>query len=217
MRIARAEVSPMVPWILPRNRFFTGIEVPSMNPWLLSAARGVACVTASTTAWELLETAKLVIFPAKEIIRKHLPARAGFIKFCPSPPNSCFTTMIAKALPRIGIQIGIWGGMFSASRSPVTTALKSVVVFFLCISRSYSHSKNTLDATVASTTRSACTPKFQIPKSVVGRSAIATSCIIRLVVILSLIWGLDDTLYICSIVIPPPISFSCALQEPFFS
>ena len=27
MRIARAEVSPMVPWILPRNRFFTGIEI----------------------------------------------------------------------------------------------------------------------------------------------------------------------------------------------
>ena len=50
MRIARAEVSPIVPWILPRNRFFTGIEVPSMNPWFLSAARGVACVTASTTA-----------------------------------------------------------------------------------------------------------------------------------------------------------------------
>ena len=115
--------------------------------------------------------------------------------------------MIAKALPSTGIHRGICGGMLSASRRPVTTALKSLMVFFLCIRRLYSHSKKTLDATVTSTTRSARKPKFQIPNSVVGSSAITTSCMIRLVVILSLTWGLDDTLYICSISFPPPYFF----------
>ena len=140
MRIARAEVSPIVPWILPRNRFFTGIEVPSMNPWFLSAVRGVACVTAVYNSIGSFWKRKVSHFSGKRDHKETSSCKSGH-KFCPSPPNSCFTTMIAKALPRIGIQIGIWAGMFSASRSPVTTALKSVVVFFLCISRSYSHSK----------------------------------------------------------------------------
>lgn len=60
-------------------------------------------------------------------------SRAGFIKFCPRPPKSCFTTIIAKILPSTGIQSGIPAGIFRPIRSPVTTALKSFTVFFLCI------------------------------------------------------------------------------------
>src|SRR5699024_12486631 len=44
--------------------------------------------------------------PANEINKKHLAASAGFIKFCPKPPNNCFTNKIAKTLPIIGIHHG---------------------------------------------------------------------------------------------------------------
>ena len=42
---------------------------------------------------------KLVMSAGKEIMRKHLPPRAGFIKFWPSPPKICLTMMIANILP----------------------------------------------------------------------------------------------------------------------
>ena len=91
----------------------------------LLPASTFARIAASGVAPEIPSYVKDVILPVKEISRKHLAASAGFIKFCPSPPNSCFTTRIANTLPRTPIQSGAVGGRFSASRSPVTTAPKN--------------------------------------------------------------------------------------------
>ena len=50
------------------------------------------------------------------------------MKFCPIPPNSIFTIMIANTLPMAAIHQGIDDGRLRASNSPVTTALKSPIV-----------------------------------------------------------------------------------------
>ena len=105
----------MVPGIRPINIAVTSTCSPAFN-----MAIGVALATASEKG-----SVNVVIFPAKEISRKHLAARAGFIQFCPRPPYICFTMMMANTPPRHGIQTGIWGGMLSASIIPVTTALPS--------------------------------------------------------------------------------------------
>ena len=121
IRIAITEVSPMVPAVFPRNISRTCTDSPAFK-----AARGVALETPSQV--------KSVILPAKEIRRKHLPARAGFIKFCPRPPKSCLTKRIANTFPMTGSQRGTVEGRFSPRRRPVTAALKSPMVIFLCIS-----------------------------------------------------------------------------------
>ena len=72
------ETSPMVPGIRPMNMEARSTLCPARI-----AARGVAPETLSNPR---LAAEKLFIMPAKEINRKHLAARAGFIKFCPSPP-----------------------------------------------------------------------------------------------------------------------------------
>ena len=116
-----ADVSPIVPGTNPKNDFITSTLFPCSI-----TASGVAVVTPSYV--------KLVILAANEIIKKHLAPRAGFIKFCPNPPNTCFTTMIAKIPPRIGIQNGAPDGKFNASNSPVNAALKSPTVIGCFIS-----------------------------------------------------------------------------------
>ncbi len=58
-----------------------------------NTARGVAPENVSVT--------KFVIGPVNAIRRKHLAASAGFIKFCPRPPNNCFTIIIANTHPTI--------------------------------------------------------------------------------------------------------------------
>ena len=55
--------------------------------------------------------------------RKHLAPSAGFIKFCPRPPKSCFTIKIPNTLPSAPIHHGAVGGILSPRSSPVTTAL----------------------------------------------------------------------------------------------
>ncbi len=66
----------------------------------------------------------------KEISRKHLAASAGFMKFCPRPPKSIFTTRMAKTPPSAAIHRGMVTGRFRANSSPVTTADRSVTVSF---------------------------------------------------------------------------------------
>ncbi len=111
------DTSPIVPPVKPRNIsvMFTGF--PAFN-----SANGVAPVMPSTE--------KVLIVPANEINKKHLAASAGFIKFCPKPPNSCFTNKIANILPIIGIHHGTSGERFNANNKPVTNALPSVIVTF---------------------------------------------------------------------------------------
>ncbi len=141
--------------------------------------------------------------------KKHLAPSAGFIKFCPRPPNTILTTTIAKNPPTTPIHQGALGGRFNANNSPVTTAEKSVIVFFLCTSRSNRYSKRTQLAMVTKIKTSACNPKLYIPKIVVGINAATTQSMMMLVDILERICGLDDT-FIKSLMfsLPPAISFS---------
>ena len=161
IKIAITLVSPMVPAVVPRSIFIVSTLSPFFNN-----ARGVAPVTPSYV--------KLVIVPAKETSRKHLPPSAGFIKFCPRPPNSIFTMTMANTLPSTACQTGRVWGRFSASRSPVTTALKSFTVLFLCISFSNAHSEATQVATHTQINTKALIPKLKIPNTLAGSSAIAT-------------------------------------------
>ena len=118
IKSAIEEVSPIVPAVFPIN-----ILIKSKLSPFFKIASGVDEVIPSNT--------KFVILPVKEINKKHLAANAGFIKFCPSPPNSCFTIKIAKILPRIGSHHGTEAGRFKASSNPVTAALQSEIVTFL--------------------------------------------------------------------------------------
>ena len=188
--IATVDVSPITPAVVPRNilRTFT------LSP-LLSNARGVAPVTPSYV--------KLVILPANDISRKHLAASAGFMKFCPRPPKSCLTTIIAKTLPNITIQRGIVCGIFIPSKSPVTTALRSPTVIGLCMKYSKRYSETTHVITETTSTASALIPKLTIPKIHAGNNAIHTSSIMRLVDELSRTCGDDDTFNIFIISSPP--------------
>ena len=145
----------MVPGTRPTIKDIRSTSFPA-----LIAARGVAPDILSKPSFA---EEKLFINPAKEIKRKHLAARAGFIKFCPSPPYSCFTTIIAKIPPRNGIHTGISGGMLRARIIPVTTALPSLTVIGFFISFSYTYSDSTQETTVAISTRSACIPNCHTP------------------------------------------------------
>ena len=89
--------------------------------------------TASGVAPEYVSVTKLVIGPVNAIRRKHLAARAGFMKFCPIPPKSCFTTIIANIQPTISYPTFNVEGIFIAIKSPVTAALKSETVTLRCI------------------------------------------------------------------------------------
>ena len=73
------------------------------------------------------------VFSRYRMRRKHLAPSAGFIKFCPSPPKTCFTIKMANTLPSTHIHHGASAGRFSAKSKPVNAALKSpmVTLFFM--------------------------------------------------------------------------------------
>ena len=85
---------------MPRNRFQRLAEV--MVPWCM-AARGVAEVTMSAVekmpAAFSKPTFTQLLMTTGQLNRKARAARAGFTKFLPMPPNSCFTTIMAKKSP----------------------------------------------------------------------------------------------------------------------
>ncbi len=96
------------------------------------------------------------------------------MKLCPRPPNSCFTSSIAIAEPKTGIQSGTLHGRLSPSKRPVTAADKSITVTRFFISSCHTSSNNTLDTTLTAITRAALVPNKYIPTSVAGISAIST-------------------------------------------
>jgi len=109
---------------------------------------------------------------------------AGLAKFLPKPPKSCFTSMIATALPNTACQIGIVTGRLNAKRTPVMHAEKSFIVFSLFVIFSKPHSKSTHDATQTQVTSAARAPKITIDAMNAGTNAINTSSIIRYVLAL---------------------------------
>ena len=88
----------------------------------------------------------------QQATRNARPARAGFIKLCPSPPNACLTTIIANIAPNIGTHNGALAGMFIPSKSPVTAAVKSPIFPGLLSNLSIKNSVITADAVAAKST-----------------------------------------------------------------
>ena len=147
MRRAIAEVSPIVPDVNPRSISLVFTASPAF-----SAAKGVA--------EELPICGKLVMMLVNEIKRKQRAPRAGFIKFWPSPPNSCLTTRIAKTPPIRPIHHGAVDGRLSASSKPVNAADPSLIVMGLFMPFSKTYSVRTDAATVTITWTSALIPKL---------------------------------------------------------
>ena len=85
---------------------------------------------------------------------------AGFMKFCPSPPNRHFTTTIANTPPITASHHGRVAGRFNARSSPVTTALRSSIVCFLCTILLNTHSDATQLAIVTRIRTNALYPKL---------------------------------------------------------
>ena len=101
-------------------------------------ASGVATVTASTFEPKMesaVPGATHVAMMTGQENRNARAASAGFIKFCPMPPKSCLTTMIAKKSPMMSVQYGMVTGHTNASSNPVTTADRSPAVqsFFMSL------------------------------------------------------------------------------------
>ena len=82
------------------------------------------------------------------------------MKFCPNPPNIHFTTTIANTPPSTASHHGSVAGRFNAKSRPVTTALKSLIVCFLCTILLKIHSDATQDAIVTKIKISALYPKL---------------------------------------------------------
>ncbi|MBT9165963.1 MAG: hypothetical protein DDT25_00626 [Chloroflexi bacterium] len=69
----------------------------------------------------------MVISTGKEAVIKALPPRAGLNMLCPRPPKASLTMAIENTDPAATIHNGIVGGRVNARRSPVTTALPSIM------------------------------------------------------------------------------------------
>ena len=132
-----AETSPSEPPVRPRKRSST-LASGSAPTWRL--AIGVAAVRPSSEAVVGFENAGTctpertqVFMNSGQLNRKARAARAGLTMFAPMPPNSCFTTTMAKKSPIRIVQNGSVTGQTKATRMPVTTAERSPVVlsFFM--------------------------------------------------------------------------------------
>ena len=165
------QLSPTAPPRRPRNMSIN--EGSCSEPAEISSS-GVAEASSSTTAG--------IAPPATSEKARSMntrPLMAGFAKLCPSPPKRHLTMIIAKAEPTTHCQTGTLELRFSPSRSPVTTALKSPTVCFLCVARSNSASETTAPMTQAAMTLSAPMPKITTAATVAGSSAMTTSSITR--------------------------------------
>ena len=175
----------MVPGIFPVS---ISIRFTEESPSFLIMPSGVAPEYASYCL-----QLKFVISAANAIKRKQRPPRAGFMKFCPRPPNSIFTITIAKTPPITASHHGRFTGRFNAKSKPVTTALRSVRLFFLCTILSKIHSEAIQLAMVTKINTNALYPKLYIPNKLAGSNAISTYSITLLVESLARTCGEDET------------------------
>ena len=113
---------------------------------------------------------------------------------------------MANALPSIAIHTGTSGERFNARSRPVTTALKSFTVLFLCRSISTPHSKKIQDAIQVKISTNAFVPKLYTPNTLAGSNAMITSSIRDDVVFRSLTCGDAEILNVVSSMSPPPTS-----------
>ena len=98
--------------------------LPEAWPIIWSIKVTVSSTTSDAAA--TVSTTGFAITPAHEAIKKALAAATGCIKFWPSPPKNCLTTIIAKIEAITGIHNGTCVGNISPIINPVTIGLKSV-------------------------------------------------------------------------------------------
>ena len=161
-----------------------------------SLTSGVAPVTASPSI--NLVAVHEVIFEVNESINTIRPRIAGFAKFCPNPPKSCFAITTATKQPIRACHKGSSGGRFIARSIPVTAALKSVIVCSRFMIILHKPSIATEPAMHTRVRISALIPNITIPVTREGRSAIITYSITFCVVMLLVICGDADTFNIIS-------------------
>ena len=131
---------------------------------------------ASEKLWSI-GAVRAVIFAGNEFIRMIRAVSAGFTKFCPMPPNICFTTTMAITPPNAAI-IGLMEtGRFIASKTPVTTQERSPTVWRRFMTRRDMYSLKMQDATVVRIITAARKPKMMTDAIIAGVSAKMTSSI----------------------------------------
>jgi hypothetical protein len=106
-----------------------------------------------------------------------LAASAGFMKFCPNPPNACFTKAIAANDPMAGIHNGTVDGNVYESNNPVTTALKSLIVIGFFLKNRMTASVNTAERTEIPIIKRTLAPKKYTDATAAGTKAKITSSI----------------------------------------
>ena len=112
---------------------------------------------------------------------------AGFAKFWPMPPKRFFTITMANREPTTAIQIGKVEGRLKASRMPVTTALRSPMVWGFLQAILNRYSPTTQVITQVAMRISDLMPKITTEATAAGSRAMITSRIREEVVTLSLI------------------------------
>ena len=119
------------------------------------------------------------------------------------PPNICLTAIIATAQPKTAISGLSPDGRLSAKSKPVTTALKSPIVFFLFITLRQIYSITTQDITHTAISIRLFQPKKTVAAIDAGTREMMTSSIILLVVAPLDRCGDDETVNMFSIIFPP--------------
>ena len=131
---------------------------------------------ASEKLWSI-GAVQAVIFAGNEFIRMIRAVSAGFTKFCPMPPNICFTTTMAMTPPNAAMMGLMETGRFIASRTPVTTQERSPTVWRRFMTRRDMYSLKMQDATVVRIITAARKPKMMTEAIIAGVSAKMTSSI----------------------------------------
>src|SRR5690554_3296287 len=119
-RSANADTSPMLPPILPIERF----KMEDVAPVSLRTCKGVAVETMSTGVNQGL------IAVGKAKTRKSRPRSAGLKIFLGNPPNISFPNTIPTTEAAAKAYKGVDGETDNAKRSPVTAAPPSLNVYF---------------------------------------------------------------------------------------
>ena len=138
----------------------------------------ITLVSETASGFQYSGSAQVVIGAVSEIIRTIRAVIAGFAKFWPSPPKSCFTITIATKLPRTAIQKGSVTGRLSASMIPVTAALRSPIVCSLFIIFRHRYSNTTDEAVHTAISAAALNPKNVTAAIIAGTSETITIDII---------------------------------------
>ncbi len=123
IRMARTEVSPTDPGMIPTNILNTEGRFSRLPA--AASASGVAPVNPSTTRSAFftipsIHTASPDIHPGYAKNKKARTVRAGFSMFMPVPPKTSLPRITAKAMAMASIHKGVSTGTIRGMSNPVT-------------------------------------------------------------------------------------------------